>query len=131
MAGDLRPGADRSVLVVDDEEVVLMLVGDTLRDLGYAVTEARDGAEALRLSVGCGPFDLVVSDVGLPGGMNGRQLADVLRVAHPGVPVLFITGYADNAVLGAGSLDQGMQVIIKPFALDDLTAKVKAMVEKA
>jgi len=130
VAGDLRPGADRSVLVVDDEEVVLMLVGDTLRDLGYAVTEARDGAEAMRLSAACGPFDLVVSDVGLPGGMNGRQLANALRVARPGVPVLFITGYADNAVLAAGSLDQGMQVIIKPFALDELAAKVKAMVEK-
>ena len=123
----LQTRHNRTILVVDDEPVVLMLVGDTLRDLGYTIIEARDGAEALRLWAKHREFDLVITDVGLPGGLNGRQLADALRVGTPDLPVLFITGYAENAALGNGTLDHGMEVITKPFALVDLAAKVKAM----
>jgi len=117
----------RSVLVVDDEPVVRMLVGDMLRDLGYRVTEASDGAAALRALQSGQPIDLLVSDVGLPGGLNGRQLADAARVERPQLKVLFITGYADGALLGDGAPGGDMQVIVKPFAMTTLAAKIRAM----
>ncbi len=119
--------AGEAVLVVDDEPVVRMLVGDVLRDLGYGVIEAADGAEGLRILRSKQRVDLLVSDVGLPGGMNGRQLSDAARVHRPDLKVLFITGYAENAALGKGMLDPGMQVLTKPFALDVLASKIRAM----
>jgi light-regulated signal transduction histidine kinase (bacteriophytochrome) len=115
------------VLVVDDEPVVRMLIGDVLRDLGYAVIEAADGAEGLRVLDSPQPVDLLISDVGLPGGLNGRQLADAARVGRPDLKVLFITGYAENAVLSDGMLAPAMQVMTKPFALDALAAKIRSM----
>jgi len=119
--------AGEAVLVVDDEPVVRMLVGDVLRDLGYSVIEAADGAEGLRVLRSEQRIDLLVSDVGLPGGLNGRQLADAARVHRPGLKVLFITGYAENAALGNGVLNPSMQVLTKPFALDVLTSKIRTM----
>ncbi len=116
-----------TVLVVDDEPVVRMLIGDVLRDRGYSVIEAANGAEGLRVLRSDHAVDLLVSDIGLPGGLDGRQLADAARVQRPDLKVLFITGYAENAVLGGGVLDPGMQVITKPFAMDVLTAKVRTM----
>ena len=128
---DLLPAAvardGEAVLVVDDEPVVRMLVGDVLRELGYGVVEAADGAEGLRILRSRQRVDLLVSDVGLPGGMNGRQLADAARVHRPGLKVLFITGYAENAALGNGVLDPSMQVLTKPFALDVLASKIRMM----
>ena len=74
-------------------------------------------------------IDLLVTDVGLPGGMNGRQVADAARALRPGLKVLFITGYAENAAVGNGHLDPGMAVMTKPFAMDDLGAKIRALIE--
>ncbi len=91
------------------------------------VIEAADGAEGLRVLQSKQRVDLLVSDVGLPAGLNGRQLADAARVHRPRLKVLFITGYAENAVLGNGSLDPGMQVLTKSFALDVLASKIRAM----
>ncbi len=119
--------AGETVLVVDDELVVRLLIGDMLRDLGYGVVEAADGAEGLRLLQSRPDIDLLVSDVGLSGGMNGRQLADAARLHRPRLKVLFITGYAENALLGKGVLEADMQLITKPFALDAFAAKVRAM----
>ncbi|MGI4945650.1 MAG: ATP-binding protein [Janthinobacterium lividum] len=116
-----------TVLVVDDEPAVRMLVGDVLRDMGYDVTEAVDGLEGLRILQSKQHFDLLVSDVGLPGGMNGRQLADAARVQRPRLKVLFITGFAENAAWGSGKLEPDMQVLTKPFALNVLTATVESM----
>jgi light-regulated signal transduction histidine kinase (bacteriophytochrome) len=128
---DLPPAAavkvDETVLVVDDEPAVRMLVSDVLGDLGYDVIEAADGAGGLRILQSKQRVNLLVSDVGLPGGMNGRQLADAARVYRPELRVLFITGYAENAALGNGVLSPGMQVLTKPFALDVLAAKVQTM----
>ena len=109
-----------TVLLVDDEDAVRRPAADRLRDLGYAVVEARDGPEALRVLVSARP-DLLVTDVGLPSGMNGRQVAEAVREGLPGLPVLFVTGYA------AGSLPPGFEVIDKPFELDDLARRVQAI----
>ncbi len=131
--GSLKPLPDAArktggtVLVVDDEPAVRMLAGDVLRDLGYDVIEAADGPEGLHILRSRRDIDLLVSDVGLPGGMNGRQLADAARVHRPGLKVLFITGYAESAAWGEGVPDPDMQVLTKLFALDVLTAKVEAM----
>ena len=124
-----EPGQGETVLVVDDEPVIRMLVVEVLRDLGYAAIEAADGAGALRLLQADGRIDLLVTDVGLPGGLNGRQLADAARVSRPGLRVLFITGFAETAALGAGALGQGMQVMTKPFALEALAVRIRAMIE--
>ncbi|WP_338665815.1 ATP-binding protein [Pararoseomonas sp. SCSIO 73927] len=117
-----------TVLVVDDEPVVRMLVGEVLRELGYGVVEANDGVQGLRAAEAMPRIDLLVTDVGLPNGMNGRQLADALRARRAGLKVLFITGYAENAALGNGVLEPGMQVMTKPFAMDALTSKIRAMI---
>ncbi len=75
-------------------------------------------------------IDLLVTDVGLPGGMNGRQVADAARVARPDLKVLFITGYAENAVLSHGHLDPGMHVLTKPFAMETLASRIKDLILK-
>ena len=106
--------ADETVLIVDDEPTVRMLVGEVLKDLGYATIEAMDGATGLRILQSDTRIDLLVTDVGLPGGMNGRQLADAARIGRSALKVLFITGYAENAAIGTDMLDAGMQVMTKP-----------------
>jgi PAS domain S-box-containing protein len=108
------------VLLVDDEAAVRSPAAGRLRELGYEVLEAHDGAAALRMVGARQRIDLLVTDVGLTGGMNGRQLAEVLQDQRPQLPVLFITGYA-GAVL-----PQGVDVIGKPFALDALAERVQA-----
>ena len=122
-----RAGAHETVLVVDDEPTVRMLVAELLHDLGYAAIEAPDGPSGLRVLETDARIDLLITDVGLPGGMNGRQLADAARVLRPALRVLFITGYAENAALGNGQVGPGMQVMTKPFAMEALASKVKAM----
>ena len=124
----LRAEAGWTVLVVDDEPTVRMLVSDVLSDLGYAAIEAEDGASALRVLQSDARVDLLVSDVGLPGGMNGRQVADAGRQTRPGLKVLFITGYAENAVLSHGHLDPGMHVLTKPFAMDALAERIRDLI---
>ncbi len=117
-----------TVLVVDDEPVVRMLVVDVLEELGYVALEAGDGASGLKQLETAQRVDLLVTDVGLPGGMNGRQLADAARVRRPGLKVLFITGFAESAAVGNGSMEAGMQVMTKPFAMEALAVKIQAMI---
>ncbi len=119
---------EATVLVVDDEPTVRMLVTDILRDLGYAVLEASDSATALKILRSDVRIDLLVTDVGLPGGMNGRQMADAAREVRPGLQVLFITGYAENAVMGDVLLDKGMAVLTKPFAVDVIASRIREMI---
>ena len=123
-----RAEAGETVLVVDDEPTVRMLVTEVLQELGYTAVEAADGPEGLRLLDTQMRVDLLITDVGLPGGMNGRQVADAARVARPELKVLFITGYAENAVMGNGHLDPGMEVLTKPFAVDDLAGRIRQMI---
>ncbi|MBE7202115.1 MAG: CHASE domain-containing protein [Parafilimonas terrae] len=122
--------AGEAVLVVDDEPTVRMLITDVLSDLGYTAVEAADGSGGLRVLQSDARVDLLVTDVGLPGGMNGRQLADAARVGRPDLKVLFITGYAEAAVLGDEQLEPGMEVMTKPFAVDVLSARIRAMIAR-
>jgi signal transduction histidine kinase len=125
----LRPVAEagETVLVVDDEPSVRMLVTDVLGELGYTAVEAADGAGGLRVLQSDARVDLLITDVGLPGGLNGRQLADAARVTRPDLRVLFITGFAENALLSGGQLEPGMAVLTKPFAVDALATRVREM----
>jgi PAS domain S-box-containing protein len=125
----LRAEAGETVLVVDDEPTVRMLVAEVLTDLGYTALEASDGAAGLKVLESDVRIDLLVTDVGLPGGMNGRQVADAARSLRPGLKVLFITGYAENAVLSHGHLDAGMHVLTKPFAIDLLASRIRDLIE--
>jgi CheY-like chemotaxis protein len=105
-----------------------MLVAEVLGDLGYNALEAADGAAGLKLLRSETRIDLLVTDVGLPGGMNGRQVADAARAVRPGLKVLFITGYAENAVLSHGHLEPGMHVLTKPFAMEVLANRIKDLI---
>jgi CheY-like chemotaxis protein len=120
-----RATRGETVLVVDDEPTVRMLIGEVLEELGYTAIEAADGAAGLKALRSAVRIDLLVTDVGLPGGMNGRQLADAAREARPGLKVLFITGYAENAVLNHGHLERGMHVMTKPFSMEALASRIK------
>ena len=122
-----RAQAGESVLVVEDDAAVRKLVCAVLSDLGYAYYEADDANSAEPVLNSARRIDLMISDVGLPG-MNGRQLAEVGRHYRPGLKVLFITGYAENATIRGGFLDPGMEMITKPFAFEVLTAKVREMI---
>jgi PAS domain S-box-containing protein len=125
----LRAQEGETVLVVDDEPTVRMLISDTLAELGYRAIEAGDAAAGLKVLQSDVRIDLVISDVGLPGGMNGRQMVDAGRLSRPGLKVLFITGYAENAAIGNGHLERGMHVLTKPFAMEKLAARIKAIME--
>jgi CheY-like chemotaxis protein len=122
-----RAQANETVLVVDDEPTVRMLASEVLAELGYTPIEAEDGATGLAVLNSDRRIDLLITDVGLPGGMNGRQVADAARVLRPDLKVLFITGYAENAVLSHGHLDPGMQILTKPFSMDELAHRIKAI----
>lgn len=123
----IRSGNKETILVVDDEPTVRMLLVEVLEELGYEVVEAADSLIGLRILQSEARIDLLVSDVGLPGGMNGRQMADAARVTRPELKVLFITGYAENAALGDGHLKQGMAVVTKPFQVQALAERVRTM----
>jgi PAS domain S-box-containing protein len=114
-----------TILIVDDEPTVRTLLKDVLGDLGYHLLEAADSVEGLEALRSGAHIDLLITDVGLPGGMNGRQMADAGRQIRPRLKILFITGYAENAVLGSGQLGPGMQVLTKPFAVDTLVLRVR------
>ncbi|GJE53694.1 Sensor histidine kinase RcsC [Methylobacterium thuringiense] len=126
-----RAGQGETVLIVDDEPSVRMLVTEVLEDLGYTAIEAADSVAGLKVLQSDVRIDLLVTDVGLPGGMNGRQMADAGRERRPDLKVLFITGYAENAVLGNGHLRPGMQVLTKPFVLETLATRIRDLIEGA
>jgi signal transduction histidine kinase len=127
VAGASQSGAGETVLVIDDEPTVRMLIVDSLEELGYACAEAPDGPAGLKVLQSGAKIDLLITDVGLPGGLNGRQVADAARVLRPDLKVLFITGYAENAVLNHGHIQHGMEVLTKPFAVADLAGRVDRM----
>ncbi len=120
-----------TILVVDDEATIRHLVDEVLDDVGYTVIGAADGAAGLKVLQSGARIDLLITDVGLPNGLNGRQVADAARSLRPGLKVLFITGYAENAAVGNGHLEHGMELLTKPFSLEALVGKVTEMMVSA
>ena len=125
----IDPGFGETVLIIDDEPAIRMLAAEVLQENGYQVLEAEDGPAGLKMLQTDRRIDLLITDVGLPGGLNGRQVADAARTTRPALKVLFITGYAENAAIGNGHLDPGMAVITKPFAMNALANKVREMID--
>jgi PAS domain S-box-containing protein len=123
-----RAEGSATVLVVDDEELIRALVTEVLEDHGHITIEAGDAATGLGLLQRSGRIDLLITDMGLPGGMNGRQLAEAARELQRDLKVLFISGYEENAVLGHGALDPGMHVMTKPFAIEALARRINDLV---
>jgi CheY-like chemotaxis protein len=126
-AKPLRVGQGETVLVVDDEATVRMLVTEVLNDMGYSVIEAEDGVEGLKVLQSNQRVDLLVTDIGLPGGIDGRQLGEAGRACRAGLRVLFITGYADIPGGGNGHAAAGIQTLTKPFAMQELTVRISAL----
>ncbi|MEO9054598.1 MAG: ATP-binding protein [Steroidobacteraceae bacterium] len=126
----VRAEHEEVVLIVDDEPTVRMLVLDILDELGYNSIEAGDGASGLQILQSNARIDLLITDVGLPGGINGRQMADAARIRRTNLKVLFITGYAENAVLSHGHLEHGMHVLTKPFSMQILAERISNLLQR-
>lgn len=120
-----------TVLVVDDEPSVRMFVTEALGSLGYRIIEAADGVAGLQILQSDTPVDLLVTDIGLPGAIDGRQMAQAARESRPDLPVLLMTGYTDPAVVGNPPLAPATAVLTKPFALDTLISSVSQLSGKA
>jgi CheY-like chemotaxis protein len=123
-----RAHGSEIVLLVDDEPLVRLIASEQLEELGYKVLEAPDAASALKVLDETARIDLLVTDVGLPGGMNGRQLADAARAQRPGLKILFVTGYAENAVLNHGELEPGMHILTKPYQMEALAGRIRELI---
>jgi PAS domain S-box-containing protein len=121
---------DETILVLEDDDDVRTYSVEILRELGYRVIEAHDGPSALRLLERQTRVDLLFSDVVLPGGMTGAQVAEQARRLRPGLKVLFTTGYARNAIIHQGRLDRGVRLITKPFSSADLAIKVRDILDE-
>jgi PAS domain S-box-containing protein len=124
-----RGFATETILVVEDDPDVRSYGCDSLRDLGYDVIEAKDGHAALRVLDSNAQVKVLFTDVGLPGGMNGRQLADEARRRRPQLKVLFTTGYARNAIVHDGRLDPGVELITKPYTQAALSTKLRDIID--
>jgi CheY-like chemotaxis protein len=117
-----------TILVVDDEPNIRMLVAEVLRGRGFAVIEAGEAASALIKLRSSAQIDLLVTDVGLPGGMNGRQLAEIARVLRPDMKVLFVTGYAETALVADRTMPPGMEILAKPFRMLELAGRINRLI---
>ncbi len=122
--GSLPRGSEK-ILLVDDDAMVRDMVVMQLQNLGYSVVSAANGSQALEVLKRESGFDLLFTDVVMPGGLNGRQLADQARKLNPGLRVIFSSGYADSAVVLHGGLDQGVHLLNKPYRRSDLAKKVR------
>jgi CheY-like chemotaxis protein len=118
-----------TILVVEDDDDVRNYSCDTLRELGYTVTAAQNGQAGLKLLEVTPDVRVLFTDVGLPGGMNGRQLAEEARKHRPDLKVLFTTGYARNAIVHDGRLDPGVELITKPFTQAALAEKLREILD--
>lgn len=123
-------GSGESILVVEDNEDVCAFTAQVLRDIGYRVAVATDGKSVLKALEEGLEVDLLFTDIGLPGGMSGRELADEARRRWPHLKLLYTTGYARNSIIHHGRLDAGVQFIPKPFTESGLAAKVRRVLDK-
>ncbi len=124
-------GANETILVVEDEDEVRATTVAMLGDLGYRLREATNGGDALRILTETDEIRLLFTDIGLPGGLNGRQLADQARKMRPGLLVLYTTGYARNAIVHHGVLDAGVELLVKPFSYMALASRIRALLDRA
>jgi len=122
-------GGDETILVVEDHDDLRAYSTGVLRELGYTVLEAPHGPAALAILAKAGHVDLLFTDVVLPEGMDGRQLATAARSLQPDLRILFTTGYSRNAIVHNGRLDAGVQLVSKPFTFDSLALKVRAVLD--
>ena len=129
--GAIHSLGSEMILVVEDDSALRMYTGEVLRDLGYGVLSAADGAAALEILEQGHRIDLVISDIVMPGGMNGRQLADEILRRQPGMKILFTTGYTRNAIVHHGRLDPGVEMIGKPFTGEGLAIRVRSLLDRA
>lgn len=129
VAEEVAAGSARRVLVIDDEPLIRMLIVEALEEVGFVCVEAGDGPRGLSLLDQYDDIEVLVTDVGLPGGLNGRQVADRARELMPDLKVLFVTGYAENAALNHGHIGPGTRVLTKPFAVNDLVARVNGLID--
>ncbi|MCK1656180.1 PAS domain S-box protein [Bradyrhizobium sp. 151] len=120
---------EETILVLEDDDEVRAYSVESLRELGYRVIEAHDGPSALRLLERQPRVDLLFTDVVLPGGLTGAQVAAQAKTVRPTLKVLFTTGYARNAIIHHGRLDKGVQLLVKPFSFSDLAAKVRDVLD--
>jgi CheY-like chemotaxis protein len=120
-----------TILLVEDDDTVGRFAQETLKELGYRVLFSRDAADALSLLDAHPEIEMLFTDIVLPGGMNGRQLADIVTSRRPGLKVLFATGYTRNAIVHQGRLDPGVEVLIKPYTYETLARKVRAILDTA
>ncbi|MDO7896058.1 ATP-binding protein [Pseudomonas citrulli] len=126
-AAQVQPGGNETILLVDDEAAIRQMVSEYLGETGYRVVEALDSVSALQQAEKIGTFDLLLTDIGLPGAMNGIGLADALRQRHPGLKVMFITGFAEGESLV--SADPTTWIMTKPFSLTDLGRRVRSLIQ--
>jgi len=126
--GGAARGRGETILVVEDDDGVRQYASEILRDLNYQVIEARESATALRLLEADKSFDLLLTDVVLPG-KNGRELADEVLRRRPGVKVIFMTGYSRNAIVHQGRLDPGTELISKPLIEGMVARKIRQVLD--
>jgi CheY-like chemotaxis protein len=127
-SGPVPGRGDESILVVEDEPGVRLVAVEALRELGYQVLEAEDGASALRLLEEGGPANLLFTDVVMPG-MTGRELADQAAHRWPEMKILYTTGFTRNAIVHGGQLDPGVDLLPKPYTLQELSRKVRLVLD--
>jgi len=125
----VQPGGNETILLVDDEAAIRQMVSEYLAETGYRVVEALDSVSALQQAEKAGAIDLLLTDIGLPGAMNGIGLADELRKRDPGLKVLFITGFAEGESLV--SVNATTWIMTKPFSLTDLGRRVRSLIQSA
>jgi PAS domain S-box-containing protein len=122
-------GSGQTVMVIEDEPLIMMLILDALEELGYKSIDAHDGPSGLRILQSSQRIDLLITDIGLPG-LNGCQVVDAARLVRPDLKVLFMTGYAETAAKADGMLEPGMEMITKPFVIDTFMQRIKDLLDK-
>ena len=119
-----------TILLIDDDASIRHLIDEVLDALGYTVIGAADGAAGIKVLQSGARIDLLITDVGLPNGMNGRQVADLARLLRPELKILFVTGYAEGTAFGNDPLEPGMELLTKPFTMHQLVNKVADMMPR-
>jgi PAS domain S-box-containing protein len=130
-ASDAMTGGNETILLVEDDDLVRRYAHDQLIGLGYVVIDAANGPEALEIVRQRDEIDLLFTDIVMPGGMNGRQLAEAACQLHPGLKVLYTSGYTENAIVHHGRLDPGTQLLSKPYRRGELAARVRSVLDQA